>query len=140
VCLFRTPIHFRESIDVELDWLLGKGYIRKSTSAWASPIVCVRKPDGSARLCVDYKRINAVTTPQPFYMPQVEEVLESVGKARFISKMDLAKGYYQIRVKENDIGKTAFVCHRGRYEFTRMPFGVMNAPAIFQELMQDLFR
>jgi len=114
---YNTPMHFRESIDTEIDWLLEKGYIRKSTSAWAS----VRKPDGSAWLCVDYKRVNAVTTPQPFYMPRVEEVLESVGKARFISKMDLAKGYYQIRVKEQDIAKTAFVCHRGRFEFSRMP-------------------
>jgi len=137
---YNTPNHFRDSVDAELDWLLDKGYIRRSISAWASPIVCVSKPDESARLCVNYKRINAVTTPQSFYMPHVEEVLESVGKARFISKMDLAKGYYQIRVREDDIGKTAFVCHRGRYEFTRMPFGVMNAPAIFQELMQDILR
>jgi len=123
---YNTPTKFRESIDKELDWLEGKGYIRRSKSAWASPIVCVRKPDGSARLCVDYGKLNAVTQPQPFYMPRVEEVLESVGKARFISKMDLAKGYYQVKVKECDIGKTAFVCHRGRFEFTRMPFGVMN--------------
>jgi len=88
---YNIPIHFSESIDTEIDWLIGKGYIRKSASAWASPIVCVRKPDGSARLCVDYKKLNAATQPQPFYMPRVEEVLESVGKARFISKMDLAK-------------------------------------------------
>jgi len=135
-----TPTHFRESIDTEIDWLVEKGYIRRSVSAWASPIVCVQKPDGSARLCVDYKKLNSVTQPQPFYMPRVEEVLESVGRARVISKMDLAKGYYQVKVRDCDVGKTAFVCHRGHFEFTRMPFRVMNTPAIFQELMQQVFR
>jgi len=71
-------------------------------------------------------------------MLRVEEVLESVGWARFISKMDLAKGYYQFRVKPEDVGKTAFVCHRGCFEFSRMPFGVINAPAVFQEIMQQV--
>jgi len=119
---------------------LEKNFIRPSTSAWASPIVCVKKPDGTARLCVDYKRVNAVTEQQPFYMPRVEEVLEGIGKAKYIFKLDLTKGYYQIAMVERDIPKTAFVCHRGRYEFLRMPFGVKNAPAVFQELMQNLFR
>jgi len=102
-------------------------------------MVTVRKPDGTARLCVDFKRINEITTQVPFYMPRVEEVLEGVGKAEFISKLDLSKGYYQIPMVETDIEKTAFTCHKGRYEFTRMPFGVKNAPAVFQELMQRLF-
>ena len=101
-------------------------------------MVTVRKPDGSARLCVDFKRINAVTRQQPFFMPRVEEVLEGVGKATFISKIDLTKGYYQIRMKESDVPKTAFICHRGKYEFLRMLFGVKNTPAVFQELMQSL--
>jgi len=116
---YNTPIHFRDSIDKEIDWLIEKKYIRRSTSAWASPIVCVRKPDGSARLCVDYKRLNSVTV---------------------LSKMNLAKGYYQIRVNEKDVEKTTFVCHRGKFEFSRMPFGVMNTPAIFQELMQEVLK
>jgi len=136
---YSTPAHFRTSIDTELDWLLEKGFIRPSTSPWASPIVAVRKPDGSARLCVDFKKVNAITQDQPFYMPRVEEVLEGVGKSLFISKLDLSKGYYQVRMSPEDIQKTAFVCHRGRYEFLRMPFGVKNAPACFQEVMQNLF-
>jgi len=89
---------------------------------------------------VDYKRLNAVSTPQPFYMLRVEEVLEGVGKARFISKMDLAKGYYQLKVCPADQPKTAFVCHRGKFEFSRMPFGVRNAPAVFQQLMDEVLR
>ena len=99
-------------------------------------MVAVKKPDGTARLCVDYRMLNSLTHQTPFYMPRIDEVLEEVGQASFISKLDLTKGYYQIPVKEEDIPKTCFVCHRGRYEFTRMPFGVKNSPAIFQQLMQ----
>jgi len=137
---YNTPAHFRASIDSEIDWLIDKRFIRPSTSSWASPIVAVRKSDGTARLCVNFKKVNAVTTNQPFYMPRVEEVLESVGKSRYISKLDLSKGYYKVRMSDEDIEKTASVCHRGRYEFTRMPFGVKNAPACFQKLMQELFK
>ena len=78
--------------------------------------------------------------PDPFYMPRVEEVLESVGKARFISKIDLTKGYYQVSMATADIPKTTFTCHKGMYEFLRMSFKVKNAPAVFQELMQTIFR
>ena len=99
-------------------------------------MVTVKKPDGSARLCVDFRRINQITRQMPFYMPRVEEVLEGVGKASFISKLDLCKGYYQVEMEIQDIPKTAFICHRGKFEFLRMPFGVKNAPAAFQELMQ----
>ena len=79
-----------------------------------------------------------MTKQIPFYMPRVEEVLEGVGKASHISKLDLSKGYYQVLMSEPDIQKTAFICHRGKYEFLRMPFGVKNAPAVFQELMQSI--
>ena len=132
---YNTPLGLRESVDKELDWLLSKGYIRESESQWASPMVTVKKPDGTARICIDFKRINNITTPLPFYMPRVEEVLEAVGRSRVISKMDLSKGYYQVPMVASDIEKTCFVCHRGKFEFVRMPFGVRNAPAVFQALM-----
>ena len=83
-------------MDKELDWLLEQGYIHPSDSPWASPMVTVRKPDGTARLCVDFKRINEVTAPLLFCMPRVEEVLEAVGRSKVISKLDLSKGYYQV--------------------------------------------
>ena len=73
---YNTPLSLRDSVDKEIDWLLTQGYIRESESQWASPMVTIKKPDGSARLCVDFKQINAITTPLPFYMPRVEEVLE----------------------------------------------------------------
>ena len=133
---YSTPVALRKSVDTEIDWLISKGYIRPSSSPWASPMVMVRKADGTARLCVDFRKINGLTRQIPFYMPRVEEVIEGVGQARFISKLDLSKGYYQVQLTPAAIAKTAFTSHRGTYEFTRMPFGVKNAPACFQELMQ----
>ena len=91
---YNTPQSLLSSIDKELPWLKEHGYIRESSSNWASPMVTVMKPDGSARLCIDFKAINAITTPLPFYMPRVEEVLERVRKSKVISKIDLSKGYY----------------------------------------------
>jgi len=83
--------------------------------------------------------VNSITSDQPFYIPRVDEVLEGVGQAKYVSKLDLTKGYYQVQMAPEDVEKTAFVCHRGRYEFLRMPFGVKNAPACFQEIMQGIF-
>ena len=133
---YSTPVALRTSVDTEIDWLITKGYIKPSSSPWASPMVTVRKADGSARLCVDFRKINSLTRQTPFYMPRVEEVLEGVGQAKFISKLDLSKGYYQVQLTKEAMPKTAFTSHRGTFEFTRMPFGVKNAPACFQELMQ----
>ena len=133
---YNTPASLRHSVDLEIDWLLEKGYIQPFSSPWASPMVTVRKADGSARLCVDFRKINDLTRQTLFYMPRVEEVLEGVGQATHIPKLDLSKGYYQVQLTDRSIPKTAFTTHRGTFEFTRMPFGVKNAPAAFQELMQ----
>ena len=133
---YSTPVALKESVNKELDWLLKKGYIVPSSSPWSSPMVTVRKPDGSARICVDFRRVNSSTRQRPFFMPRVEEVIEGIGKARFISKLDLSKGFYQVRLTDEAMPKTAFTCHKGTFHFTRMPFGVKNAPACFQSMMQ----
>ena len=132
---YSTPVALRAKVDDEIDWLLQRGFIRPSSSPWASPMVTVKKPDGSARLCADFRKINSLTRQTPFYMPRVEEVLEGVGQAKYISKLDLSKGYYHVPLEETAMQKTTFTSHLGVFEFTRMPFGVKNAPTCFQELM-----
>ena len=135
---YSTPVMLKPKVDEEITWLLEQGFIVPSSSPWALPIVTVRKPDGSARLCVDFRKVNALTKQTPFFMPRVEEVIEGIGRAAYISKLDLSKGFYQVALTEEAKLKTAFTCHRGAFQFTRMPFGVKNAPACFQALMQKV--
>ena len=108
---YNTPATLKASVDREIDWLLNRKFIRPSSSPWASPMVTVKKADGSARLCVDFRKINGLTRQTPFYMPRVEEVLEGVGRSKYISKLDLSKGYYQVQLAEQAIPKTAFTSH-----------------------------
>ena len=112
---YSTPVALKASVDDEITWLLSKGYIVPSSSPWASPMVTVRKADGSACLCVDFRCINSLTRQTPFFMPRVEEVIEGIGKARYISQLDLAKGFYQVPLTEEAQPKTDFTCHRGRF-------------------------
>ena len=114
---YMTANSLKTGVEEELNWLLERGFIEESCGEWASPIVTVRKPNGKIRICVDFRKVNAVTTPLPFYMPRIEEVLEATGQAKVISKMDLSKGYYQVKVCPEDRNKTTFVCHKGKAEF-----------------------
>ena len=114
---YSTPVALKEKVDEEITWLLEKGYIVPSSSPWASPMVTVRKADWSARLCVDFRKINGLTRQMPFFMPRVEEVVEGIGRAKYISKIDLSKGFYQVPLTETAMQKTAFTCHRGGIPF-----------------------
>ena len=140
LCTHRLPDKFREGVRAELEKLLAIKVIEPSYSPWASPIVPVPKQDGSIRLCIDYRRLNSITRPDPYYMITLDEILERVGSSSCLSKLDLAKGFYQIGIAEEDKAKTAFVTPFGKFVFNRMPFGLRNAPAIFQRLMEEVLR
>ena len=102
------------------------------------PIVLAPKKDGDYRFCVDFRRLNAVTRKDAYPMPRVDEIFDKLGGARYFSTLDLASGYWQVPVNEEDIGKTAFTVGSNHYEFTVMPFGLTNAPATFQRMMTKL--
>ena len=112
------------------------GIIKPSNSPWASPIVLVRKKDRTLRLCVDYRNLNSVTKPDKFPIPRIDDILDQLGESKHFSTLDMASGYWQIKVSEESQEKTAFITQSGLYEFRGMPFGLTNAPGVFQRLMQ----
>ena len=120
--------------------ILARGVVVPSRSSWASPIVLVTKKDGSLRFCVDYRKLNSVTRKDVYPLPRVDDILDSIGKtpARYFSKLDLRSGYWQVKMVPNDQEKTAFTIFYGLFEFTVMPFGLCNAPATFQRLMETV--
>ncbi len=132
------PIHpsDREAVKQHLRELLDAGIIRESYSPFSSPIVLVRKKNGSIRLCIDYRKLNLRTIRDAYALPNIEETFTALSGAKWFSVMDLKSGYYQVEVAEEDKPKTAFVCPLGFYEFNRMPQGVTNAPSTFQRLME----
>ena len=135
---WRIPPKWLEEVKQQIDDLLDLGIIVPSKSPWVSSVVTVKKKDGGVRICVDYRAINAVTLPDPYLMPLIEDILATLATARFISKIDLNKGFHQIPIKTEDAEKTAFFTPWGKFHFVVMPFGVRNGPATFQRLMDRL--
>lgn len=135
----RIPPSEYEVVKEHISGLLSRQVIRESSSPYASPIVLVRKKDGSIRLCVDYRQLNGKTRRDAFPLPRIEESLDALSGACWFSTLDLASGYHQVPVTEADRPKTAFCTPFGLFEWNRMPFGLCNAPSTFQRLMQRLF-
>ena len=134
-----APMELRE-LKKQMEELLRKGFIRPSTSPWGAPVLFVKKKDGSLRLCVDYRRLNHVTIKNKYPLPRIEDLFDQLKGSRFFSKIDLRSGYHQMRVKEDDIPKTAFSTRYGHYEFVVMPFGLTNAPAAFMDMMNHIYK
>ena len=134
----RMPFIRRNKIVELVNDMTDRGVVQPSTSAWASPIVLVPKRDGSLCFCVDYRKLNAVTKKDVYPLPRIDDILDTLGKSRYFTTLDLASGYWQIEMDPASQEKSAFVTHHGLFEFRRMPFGLCNAPATFQRLMQTV--
>jgi len=129
---YRLSFTEQQELHRQIQELLDQGYIRPSTSPWGSPVLFVKKKDGTMRLCVDYRALNDATVKDTFPLPLIDDIMNDTHGAKIFSKIDLAQAYHQIRMKDSDISKTAFTTKNGSYEYTVMPFGLCNAPSVFQ--------
>ncbi|XP_040296035.1 uncharacterized protein LOC121007851, partial [Bufo bufo] len=137
---YRIPEAVREGMRKEIDEMLRLGVIEPSESPWASPVVLVPKKDGTTRFCVDYRRLNDKTVTDAYPMPRMDELLDRISAGKYLTTIDLCKGYWQIPLAEDAIPKSAFITPFGLYQFRVMPFGMKNAPATFQRMVDQLLR
>ncbi len=131
----RLPPIKQEAANKAIQEMLDQGLIEPASSPWASPIVLARKKDGSWRFCVDYRKLNDATRKDSYPLPRIDDTLDRLGGMQLFSTLDLRSGYWQVEMEEGDKEKTAFVTDRGLWQFNVMPFGLCNAPATFERLM-----
>ncbi|CAG2224221.1 unnamed protein product [Mytilus edulis] len=139
---YRTTPKTKEEINTHLDEMEEQGIIRKSMSPWSSPILLVAKPNGEKRVCVDYRKLNRLTKIYTQSLPNLSDVLDTLGEkhAQTYSVCDMRQGFWQLELDEQSKEKTAFMTHRGQYEFNRLPYGLANSPATFNMIMNEVIR
>nr|GEX51441.1 putative reverse transcriptase domain-containing protein [Tanacetum cinerariifolium] len=124
-----------QELSNQLQELAYRGFIRPSTSPWGAPVLFVKKKDGSFRMCIDYHELNKLTVKNRYPLPRIDDLFHQLQGSTVYSKIDLSLGYHQLRVRDEDIPKTAFRTRYRHYEFQVMPFGLTNAPVVFMDLM-----
>ena len=132
------PFAAREEVAKQLKKMHEMAVIQPSKSPWSSPVILVQKKDGSHRFCVDYCKLNSVTKADTYPLPWIDDLLDQVGKSTYFSTLDLASGFWQIKMHPASQKKTAFSTPHGLFEFRVMPFDLMNALSVFQRLMQQI--
>ncbi|KAL5561945.1 hypothetical protein UlMin_031692 [Ulmus minor] len=134
-----APTELKE-LQIQLQELIDKRFIRPSHSPWGAPVLFVKKKDGTMRMCIDYRELNKVTIKNKYPLPRIDDLFDQLKGATVFSKIDLRSGYHQLKIRESDIPKTAFRSRYGHYEFLVMSFGLTNAPAAFMDLMNRVFK
>ena len=134
-----APVELQE-LKAQIQELLDKVFIRPSTSPWGAPVLFAKKKDETLRLCIDYRHLNRVTIKNRYPLPKIDDLFDQLRGARVYSKIDLHIGYHQLRVREANILKTTFRTRYRHFEFTVMPFGLMNALVAFMDLMHRVFQ
>lgn len=138
--MYRMPERLLPALKEELDLMLSLGVIERSQSEWSSPVVLVLKKDGSIRFCIDFRKLNAQSNFDAYPTPRLDDLIERIGTAQYITTLDLCRGYWQVPLAPEARQYTAFRTPQGLFQFTVMPFGLQGAPATFQRLMDQVLR
>ena len=136
---FRISVKERAFLEAHIAEQLGKGWLQPSVSEFGAPVLFVPKPDGSLRMCINYRALNKVTVKNSYPLPRIDDLMDNLSGARCFSSLDLTSGYHQLVLRDSDRPKTAFNTHFGKFEYKVLPIGLCNAPAVFQAAMNTVF-